>query len=134
MNNQTKACAMIVFGLLLSACSQGQAGKSSTNKPSGGLSPGFVANVAKGNELFDANCVVCHGVEAKGTKQGPPLVHKVYKSSHHSDLAFQWAVSKGSFQHHWDFGEMPPVKGVTPDQVGHITAYVRRLQQRAGIN
>lgn len=35
--------------------------------------------------------------------------------------------------HHWRFGDMPPVPGVTPDDVAHITAYVRMHQRRAGI-
>jgi hypothetical protein len=33
----------------------------------------------------------------------------------------------------WKFGDMPPVPGVTPDDVAHITAYVRMHQRKAGI-
>nr|WP_087476575.1 cytochrome c [Nitrospira cf. moscoviensis SBR1015] len=31
-----------------------------------------------GEQKFTANCSACHGAGGVGTKQGPPLVHKVY--------------------------------------------------------
>ena len=54
--------------------------------------------------------------------------------SHHADVAFQLAVKYGTRQHHWNFGDMQPVEGVTPDDVAHITATVRHKQREAGIN
>lgn len=39
----------------------------------------------------------------------------------------------GAPSHHWQFGDMPPVEGVTEDQVAAITEYVRHLQRQAGI-
>lgn len=95
--------------------------------------PGFVADAEKGRALFTANCARCHGVDGRGTDQGPPLIHKVYRPGHHADLVFHWAVKGGVRQHHWNFGDMPPVPGLTPEQVGHIIAWVRREQRRAGI-
>jgi hypothetical protein len=35
--------------------------------------------------------------------------------------------------HHWKFGDMAPVPGLTPDDVAQITAYVRLEQRKAGI-
>lgn len=61
------------------------------------------------------------------------MLHKVYQPSHHSDMAFQMAVKNGSRAHHWNFGDMKPVEGVTADEVAHITAYVRMQQRKAGI-
>jgi hypothetical protein len=61
------------------------------------------------------------------------LRHKIYESSHHSDAAFQLAAKNGVVAHHWKFGDMPPVPGVTPDDVAHITAYVRAEQRKVGI-
>ena len=40
----------------------------------------------------------------------------------------------GARAHHWKFGDMAPVPGVTPDDVAHITAYVREQQRRVGIH
>ena len=91
------------------------------------------AELAAGKRLFEANCGQCHGPEASGTDKGPPLVHVVYEPNHHSDVAFQRAAALGVIAHHWRFGDMPPVPGVTPEQVAEITAYVRWLQRQAGI-
>lgn len=91
------------------------------------------AELAGGKQLFEANCQRCHGPQASGTEQGPPLVHIVYEPNHHADAAFQRAVALGSTAHHWTFGDMPPVPGVTPEQVAEITAYVRWLQRQVGI-
>jgi hypothetical protein len=43
------------------------------------------------------------------------------------------AVRDGVKQHHWHFGNMPPQPEVTPEQTGHVIAYVRGLQRQAGI-
>jgi len=95
--------------------------------------PGLWPNPAAGKKLFATTCVQCHGVDLHGTKQGPPLVHRIYEPSHHSDAAFQIAVKYGARQHHWKVGDMPPRPGLSPDDVAHITAYVRAEQRRMGI-
>lgn len=98
-------------------------------KPSEHLMP----NPALGKKLFAANCASCHGADLKGTDKGPPLLHKVYEPSHHGDAAFQMAAKYGVRAHHWQFGDMQPVPAVTPDDVAHITAYVRMEQRKVGI-
>ena len=80
-------------------------------------------------ELFNANCSLCHGVYAAGTRQGPPLVNKVYKPGHHSDFSIRTAVRQGVRQHHWSFGDMPPIAGISVDEVEKIICYVRELQR-----
>lgn len=90
-------------------------------------------SLAKGRALFEQNCMICHGPGAQGTKQGPPLVHKYYEPNHHADAAFYLAVQRGVRQHHWNFGNMAPVPGVSRDEVTLIIAYVRDLQRKAGI-
>lgn len=93
-----------------------------------------LSQVAKqGEQLFKANCAVCHGKNAAGTQNGPPLIHKIYEPSHHSDLSFQRAAKQGVRAHHWPFGNMPPVSGVTESDVTQIIAYVRELQRANGI-
>jgi len=86
-----------------------------------------------GNALFDANCAQCHGADMRGTAKGPPLLHPYYRPAHHADLAFYWAVEKGVRQHHWHFGDMPPVPGLARADVADITAYVRQSQRAVGI-
>jgi mono/diheme cytochrome c family protein len=96
-------------------------------------SPGLMPNPTLGKPLFEKNCASCHGERLDGSDKGPPLVHRIYEPSHHGDIAFQLAVKNGTRAHHWQFGDMLPVPGVTPDDVAHITAYVRMHQRRAGI-
>lgn len=88
----------------------------------------------EGEKLFNANCAVCHGLNAAG-KQGvaPPLVHIIYEPGHHGDMAFQLAAQNGVRAHHWPFGNMPAVKSVMSDEVSQITRYVRELQRANGI-
>jgi mono/diheme cytochrome c family protein len=89
--------------------------------------------LSEGERLFEASCARCHGPRGTGSEQGPPLVHVIYEPNHHSDAAFQLAAANGVRAHHWQFGDMAPVPGVTQGQVSEITAYVRWLQRLAGI-
>ena len=84
---------------------------------------------------FEAKCAVGHGVNAAGQDGvAPPLVHIIYEPSHHGDESFQRAVAMGVRGHHWPFGNMPPVEGVTRADVTMITACIRELQLANGIN
>src|SRR3546814_5818671 len=40
--------------------------------------PRLSAQAAQGKIAFDGNCATCHGVNAAGTGNGPPLVHNIY--------------------------------------------------------
>jgi mono/diheme cytochrome c family protein len=86
-----------------------------------------------GRGLYAANCARCHGGDLKGTTQGPPFLDAVYRPAHHADAAFLIAVKNGVRPHHWNFGPMPPVEGLTDAQVAQITAFVREEQQAVGI-
>lgn len=87
----------------------------------------------KGMIAFNSNCAQCHGSDGSGTEKGPPLIHRVYHPGHHGDAAFALAVKVGVRQHHWRFGDMPPVAGVGEKQVTEIVAYIRELQRANGI-
>lgn len=89
--------------------------------------------VARGEELFTNNCAVCHGEQGSGTATGPPLVHEIYEPGHHPDASFHRATQEGVAQHHWDFGPMAPVPGLSESEVDDIVVYVRELQREAGI-
>ena len=86
-----------------------------------------------GAPLFAENCARCHGDAADGTNMGPPLVHILYEPGHHPDFSFYRAVSTGVIAHHWDFGDMPPVAGLSEDEVAQIIAHIRGLQREGGI-
>ena len=114
------------LALLLSGCGE--------RAPVVRFDPGPVpAAYAEGQRLFDASCAGCHGALAAGSDVGPPLVHAYYQPSHHADIAFHRAVELGVRPHHWRYGPMPRVPGLTTADVGRITAYVRWLQRQAGI-
>jgi mono/diheme cytochrome c family protein len=88
-----------------------------------------------GARAFEAKCAACHGTSAVGRDgKGPPLVHVIYEPSHHGDQAFHLAVTEGVRGHHWPFGNMPAVEGLTPSDIDVIVAYVRALQRANGIN
>ncbi len=95
--------------------------------------PQLSAQAAEGQKLFEANCEACHGQNAGGSDVGPPLVHKVYRTSHHADGAFLLATKRGVNAHHWQFGDMPPQPQVEDKDVFAIVRYVRELQQANGI-
>ena len=86
-----------------------------------------------GRGPYAANCAACHGADLKGTAQGPPLLDAIYRPGHHADAAFLIAVRNGARAHHWNVGPMPPVPGLSDQQVAAITAFVRAEQQAAGI-
>ncbi|MSU88477.1 c-type cytochrome [Rhodobacteraceae bacterium 2CG4] len=93
------------------------------------------AEAQMGKRGFEARCAECHGTNAAGQNGvAPPLVHKIYEPSHHSDMAFVSAVKNGVRSHHWSFGNMPPLEGLTTANVKMIARYVRELQRANGIN
>lgn len=91
-------------------------------------------NAQIGQRAFEAKCASCHGVNAAGQDSvAPPLIHIIYEPSHHNDEAFYRAVAMGVRGHHWPFGDMPPVEGVTRAEVTMIVTYIRELQRANGI-
>lgn len=91
------------------------------------------AEHAEGKRLYDTHCARCHGVHAAGTGRGPSFLNKIYEPSHHGDPAFLFAVKRGVTAHHWGFGNMPPIPGVSDEDVAKIVGYVRWAQRLVGI-
>jgi mono/diheme cytochrome c family protein len=87
-------------------------------------------HLAKGQLLYEKYCSSCHGLKLDGTDQGPPLIHPYYKPSHHGDKSFYRAALQGVRQHHWNFGDMRPVEGMTPGKMDSLVPYVRYYQQQ----
>lgn len=123
----TRAALGLIVPALVAACESRPPARSD-------FDPGpLPAELAEGERLYDDNCARCHGALAAGSEAGPPLVHAFYEPNHHADIAFQRAVKFGVAAHHWRFGNMPPVPGLSLAEVKQATAYVRWLQRSAGI-
>lgn len=88
----------------------------------------------EGQRLFEQNCASCHGKTAAGQEGiAPPLINNIYRTRFHGDIAFKMAANNGVRSHHWKFGNMPPIEGVSDDEITKIVAYVRELQVANGI-
>lgn len=97
--------------------------------------PEIEGNAAVGQTIFESVCAACHGAQGAGNSEaGPPLIHKIYEPSHHGDESFQRAVAHGVRAHHWRFGDMPPVDGLTRGDVAMVIDYIREIQRANGIN
>lgn len=128
----TKATAFIIalpLIALVSAASSFAQGGNVTVAPPARLS----ATAQQGQAAFLRNCQQCHGAWGQGSEQGPPLIHKIYEPSHHADSAFFFAITRGSRQHHWRFGDMPLQPQVKPDEIPAIIRFVREVQESNGI-
>lgn len=87
-----------------------------------------------GKRAFEAYCSRCHGVNAAGRNGiGPPFIYSYYRPEHHGDMAWLIAPRRGVVQHHWRFGNMPPIPGPTDADLKMIVTYVRELQRANGI-
>lgn len=144
IRNIIAVLAIVGFGALIyisNSKQDQQAANPATGLPAQGRAivevtvPALEGKAVLGQLAFVAKCASCHGENAVGqVGVAPPLVHKVYEPSHHGDMAFVMAVRNGVRAHHWKFGNMPPVEGITDAEVGTIVAYVRALQRANGIN
>lgn len=117
---------VVLIGVGVAACSAGDTSESTLTAQ---VSPDVVAT---GAELYAANCAECHGIDLRGTDRGPSHLSIVYEPNHHSDAVFLLAVRNGVRAHHWDFGPMLPVEGLSDDEVSAIVAYVRDNQAEHG--
>lgn len=90
------------------------------------------ALVAAGDPIYQANCAKCHGADLRGTDLGPSHLSVVYEPNHHGDIAFVLAARNGVQQHHWPFGDMLPVPGLSDADLEAIVAFVRENQRIFG--
>ncbi|SOE17216.1 cbb3-type cytochrome c oxidase subunit III [Hoeflea halophila] len=88
----------------------------------------------EGEERFNQWCSSCHGPNAAGQDGiAPPLIHRIYEPNHHGDASFHLAAKNGVRAHHWQFGNMPPVEGITNAELDSIVVYIRELQRANGV-
>lgn len=86
----------------------------------------------RGAEVYASSCASCHGDRLQGTDKGPPQLSSVYEPNHHPDASYESAIRNGSPQHHWRFGDMEPVEGLTDDDIAVVIAFIRSEQARLG--
>ena len=118
------AAALIGGLVLISSCGGGGESRPAVT-PFSGLD---------GPVLYARACASCHGADLRGTDEGPSFIESIYRSSRHADAAFPLAVLRGVRSHHWGFGNMPPIGGLTDAQVEAIVEFVREQQRQAGID
>ena len=121
--------SLTLFIFFLNGCDNSK----STPASMGGPAPKPPVELAKGEKDFNGYCAPCHGVGARGTDRGPTFLSKIYEPNHHGDPAFRLAAQNGVRAHHWNFGDMPKIEGVRPEEIDEIIRYVRWLQKEAGI-
>ncbi len=133
MSDLPKYAVMGVFGLGLIVAIARAFGPDENTIPIQVKTVELSGLAAAGKQIFDENCAACHGNNASGTDQGPPLIHDIYNPGHHPDESFQRAVSQGVRQHHWQFGNMPRQPQMPVEQTAMVIEYIRTLQAANGI-
>ena len=124
-----RSLTLLVVSLsIVAACS----GSGATASGAGDIPVQDAALVAQGEPLYQASCASCHGADLRGTDEGPSHLSVVYEPNHHGDGAFVLAVVRGVPQHHWPYGDMPPVPDLSEEDVDAIIAYVREQQRLHG--
>lgn len=116
------------FALLLVGATAMTACGSDDSTPPGDVAPGN----ERGAEVYAESCASCHGEDLRGTDDGPSHLSIVYEPGHHSDDSFRSAIANGASQHHWTFGDMDPVEGLSDSDVEAVIAFVRAEQERLG--
>ena len=87
----------------------------------------------RGQAAYATFCAECHGAKGGGTEKGPPLIHEIYHPGHHGDASIATSVLQGARAHHWPYGDMKPVEGITEAQILDIIAFIREVQRANGI-
>jgi mono/diheme cytochrome c family protein len=90
--------------------------------------PRDAASIARGNELFQANCASCHGKDGRGDGRAaaaldPRPANLKTMARHHPDGDFAWKIANGR-------GAMPAWKGVLNEkQIWDLVNFVKSLDK-----
>lgn len=119
------AAPFVAAGIVVAAC-----GSDSTSSSAPAVEGG--ETVERGAQVYASSCASCHGADLRGTEKGPSHLSIVYEPNHHGDDSFRSAIANGTPQHHWAFGDMEPVAGLSDADVEAVIAFVRFEQERQG--
>ncbi|WP_419552988.1 c-type cytochrome [Candidatus Poriferisodalis sp.] len=125
------AVAVLAASLVASGCGS----RDATSEAAIGTQADSTASAdapVDGAATYQQYCAECHGVDLRGTDKGPSQLSIIYEPGHHSDYAFRSAISEGAPEHHWWFGDMPPVEGISDDEIEAVISFVRAEQERLG--
>jgi len=92
------------------------------------LAPAFGQAADEGATLYQARCAACHGVDGAGKPAAriPSLISDDVRKATDADLTDGIASSGTSRKAAHAF----QTKGVSPDQIRMIVAYIRELQKK----
>jgi mono/diheme cytochrome c family protein len=128
--------ALLWLVLAGGACGDDGADPAPGGDAAGDATPGQEAAIEahpQGHETYQQRCAACHGDDLRGTAGGPSMRSIIYEPDHHSDASFRAAIEQGSPQHHWDFGDMPPMgQGLSDEVIEEVIAYIRVVQDVDG--
>ena len=97
------------------------------------VEPQLSPDLSVGKTNYEARCASCHGKTARGSDRGPTFISRIYHPGHHGDAAFLIAPRQGARAHHWRFGDMPRIPGVSDAVLQSILRYVRAVQRANGV-
>jgi mono/diheme cytochrome c family protein len=140
---------LVLFALVLTACSGSSSSSSSVPKPSNAGTTGdavkLTGDAAAGAKVFSANCVACHGDQGKigvanpGAKDGTvPSLNPIDPGLVNAD-AKVFAANIDLFIEHGSTPEGTPAlkmlafgdqKTLTPQQIADVIAYVISLNKK----
>ncbi len=99
----------------------------------GGAPPGpanpYVGNaeaIAQGREIYNENCLTCHGPDGASGEMGPALGAPARRYAQSTDAQIFAAIKTGVPN-----TLMPPFPNVSDDQIWKMTAYIRGLRGTA---
>ncbi|WP_428120310.1 c-type cytochrome [Candidatus Poriferisodalis sp.] len=125
------ASAVLAACLVASGCGSTDATSEATDGTQADPTASVDAPV-DGAAVYQQYCAECHGVDLRGTDKGPSQLSIIYEPDHHSDYSFRSAISEGAPEHHWWFGDMPPVEGISDAEIEAVIVFVRAEQERLG--
>jgi len=123
-------CAAVAVAVVMAAGAALAGAKGVFHNPA---EPELTPALRLGKMGYDVYCASCHGKTAGGTDKGPTFINAVYHPGHHADGSFKIAAKRGARAHHWRFGDMKPVEGVTDAQLDGIIKYIRAVQKANGL-
>jgi len=96
--------------------------------------PVLSASAQLGRNIINTQCAKCHGVDGTGdSKDGPPLLHPMYREEVYPDHHFKRVLKEGRPQTNWRFGPMPAQPQLSDEDINGVIAYIREVHISTGV-